>query len=381
MDDNRVYHRVFNLDNRSKIMIPENYNSRKLSTEIKNLWASRKYRDEFPLLNRTLIIDCTDEKILPFIRVQSKLYTADLIVGDDSEIKIIESGTTDISSLPNIKGGTKIEKEIVSEEDYAQLAEGLIKMIYQRMESLIIQSLTGEEYTRTGIRLKFQPYNQTFVKTDWSTTNCDCLADMHPLIEQSYDRITLAEKALLHFAESESFQKLTGKSGHALMVMKRQDYQELVRSSFKLKEIEIYEGCFRQHNPENPKRPIMSRIFPDDRILFTKIKNDNAKAFDWGNAIVTESIVTSIMENPFDTDGEYSPIGYFTGEAKLNDKLEIEKTNDGDDIIINIRAWGVARGYPRIHDSSYSAVLHIFDENQEAAEAAQTNRIQDSQRT
>jgi hypothetical protein len=67
---------------------------------------------------------------------------------------------------------------------------------------------------------------------------------------------------------------------------------------------------------------------------------------DWANAVVTESIVGSMVDMPFGGfDGpQAGPVGYVTSpNTDLNPP--------------NLTLWGVARGFPRKHKLGANAVL------------------------
>ncbi len=72
---------------------------------------------------------------------------------------------------------------------------------------------------------------------------------------------------------------------------------------------------------------------------------------DWGNGIVTETIVAGVMgapiigDNPvFSMGGGYGPVGYYTPQAaNLNPP--------------GINGFAVVRGFPRKHVAESTAVL------------------------
>lgn len=94
-------------------------------------------------------------------------------------------------------------------------------------------------------------------------------------------------------------------------------------------------------------------VLPRNKILLDR-KSNGPQEMDWGNGMVTESIVADIVGSAVtgdtpgnvDLNGAYGPLGYYTAGAELNPPT--------------IKAWGVARGFPRKHVPESTAVLTIW---------------------
>jgi hypothetical protein len=77
--------------------------------------------------------------------------------------------------------------------------------------------------------------------------------------------------------------------------------------------------------------------------------------WDWGNGVVTESIVSSLIGAPalgeaparLDLGGSYGPLGYYTAQSP-------DMNPPG------VNGWAVARGWPRKHVLESSAVLTVW---------------------
>jgi hypothetical protein len=96
-----------------------------------------------------------------------------------------------------------------------------------------------------------------------------------------------------------------------------------------------------------------SRILPNNKVLLDRTSN-NPRDWDFGNGVVTESLVATLLgsptlgENPALTSGgAYGPLGYWTPQdGQLNPPGAI--------------AWGVFRGFPRRHNPRCAATITIW---------------------
>jgi hypothetical protein len=71
-----------------------------------------------------------------------------------------------------------------------------------------------------------------------------------------------------------------------------------------------------------------------------------SSAYDFANGIVTESIVAPLIAGAPDFGGEQvGPVAFYNGNRELNPP--------------DLRAWAVARGFPRKHDKYATAVLTV----------------------
>ena len=195
--------------------------------------------------------------------------------------------------------------------------------------------------------------------------------------------MTLSYASLSKIPDSDDFVTESGIDRRTLSVMKVEELIEVVKKVTKLKEVELYNKTMAIMTPVKVRdkeeyRTVSQSILSRNKVIFTKIADDrNHNVIDWGNAITTESVVSSLIAGMPDTFGghSFSPIGYFTGQTtgdeSINPPIPVERDEDGEPVIKDIRAWVVCRGYVRIHDPNYSSVLDVYDDKkQKAAKAA-----------
>ena len=355
------------------------FDSAKFNTIVRDLYNSGKFRDEYPFLNKTAEVLVADDKDFDdYVRATAKRFTVDIVDGKQIEPVGVSDTDEEVFNIPNLKSGKRIEKKDWENPDLEAIAEELVKSIYLRMEAVIVQTISRGEILSPYIRIECQTHNQFQSVIEWDEQGSASLADIKVFVRQGYDRMTLSYASLSKIPDSDDFVEASGIDRRTLSVMKVEELIEVVKKVTKLKEVELYNKTMQTYNSENSKKPFSQRILRPNKVIFTKIADDkNKDVMDWGNAITTESVVSSLITEMPDTFGghSFSPIGYFTGmttgSEDLNPPIPNERDEDGEPVIKDIRAWVVCRGYVRIHNPNYSSVLEVYDDKkQETAQAS-----------
>jgi hypothetical protein len=165
-----------------------------------------------------------------------------------------------------------------------------------------------------------------------------------------FDRITMSRLAFRYMVATTEFgAKLAGQlrySGSAsnLNTLSQSDMVRFA-SDILGAEIELYDGVYYTRNANGSKA--QNRYIPQNKVLLTNRADDNnSQVRDFANGIVTESIVASLVGNSQFGGEQVGPLSYYTGNEDLNPP--------------DVTAWAVARGFPRKHRETSSAVFTVF---------------------
>jgi hypothetical protein len=89
-----------------------------------------------------------------------------------------------------------------------------------------------------------------------------------------------------------------------------------------------------------------SRYLPAHQVVLSNSQEFNTDAYDFANGIVTESIVAPLIAGAPDFGGEQvGPVAFYNGNRELNPP--------------DLRCWAVARGFPRKHVKTATAVIQV----------------------
>jgi len=333
---------------------------------------------------RTPVVPCTDNEILG--RYVGRVQIADL-VADDAAAATYTSGklTFETMKIPNLKHGKNLTQEELNQLLSLQAGNGIVGSdmglisdweskivsdlrlgIQQRQEALNVACrLDGFSYDRLGIKmtgvswgcpadLKVTP---TYPWTDTANaTPVDNLLAVKLTGSTrygiDYDRATMstaAFRAAIKTAEFTSRARILLPSYVQYSNISQYGLAQqigLFEAVSGLK-IELYDSRYWQQQSDGTL--ISAPYLPVNMIILEDSTNDNTEAaFDFGNAIVTESVVSSLtatnMIGSF-TGPVRGPIAYATAPPDLNPP--------------NITYWGVARGFPRRKLLQASATLNV----------------------
>lgn len=347
----------------------------------------RNLPQELKFLARTPAVPATDGEILA--RYINRIQIAD-IVADDERAVTYSSGKMKFETynIPNLKHGRALTQEEINMLNSIQqlgglpsnddgifsnfentIIDGLLLGIRQRMEALIIaMQIDTLTYDRLGIKNTGTPITWG-MPSDLNVTpsvTWDTAATATPVSDVltlkrlaqvrygiQYNRITMSLAAFIYMVATTEFQTKSrmflapNVSFVNLPTQNTQYMRTLAQNVLEVEELELYDARYWSQDSTGaiasaPFLPITKVILSDSR------SDNNPQIMDWASAIVTESIVSSMMRSSMvgRLGGiQRGPIAYATAPPDLNPP--------------NITYWGVARGFPRKHLLQATAVLTV----------------------
>jgi hypothetical protein len=344
-------------------------------------------------LQRTPIVDADDDEIIGKFRGQ--FVAADVIADDQAAAVYDTVGRFEFIStnVPNIKMGSRIGQKMLDRlsrlrrnvsgandvrffTDWENtIAESLILGVRQRMNALICAMwLDDGDYNKYGIVLQNvswgTPANLKVVLTGnhvWSAdggATTSAHADNTPITDlqvmlhetapdtygETYNRITMSSKAFRVMSGSAEFQaRISGELrynfGAGQLNVRDAGAMRQLAANILGVEVEIYDGIFYQAG--NAGSRVQVRYIPENVVILSNSADDNdPNAMDFANGIVTESVVSDLVGNGGIGGESFGPVAYYTGNTDLNPP--------------DIRAWAVARGFPRKHRETATATLTVW---------------------
>lgn len=349
-------------------------------------------------LDRLQLVNATDFDIMG--RFVGRVVAADLIA-DGQKAMVHEADRLELvtNALCNIKIGKNLNQAQINsiealsagigratEEDawfnwQQSLGENLLQGVRDRMNAMACGMMLDDfDYNRFGLKLTDLSWGMPSALKQtpsvlWSldggttpnTANGDPIADVYALDEADrltyglgpFDRMTMSTAAfnimvsLTKFANRawQVFGASFNLTPANLKTNSQSDNMEIARKIF-MKDIVIDDKMITEI--KNDGSPNTYRVLPANKILLDR-KSNSKSEWDFGNAVVTESIVSKLMggasilgANPkLNIGGAYGPLGFFTSQ-----------THDMNPPGIN--GWAVARGFPRKHVPEASAVLTVY---------------------
>jgi hypothetical protein len=336
-------------------------------------------------LKRTNVVPAMDEEITA--RYFGQVLAADLIA-DDQRAGVYQEGRFqfETNKIPNLKIGVGINQSMLNvisrmQQGYASpndqgifsnwenRTQGkLLLGIRQRMEHLIVSMLCdGLNYNRLGIVLNGVTWGmfsdlKVTVSVSWDQAgsatpvndvlNIKMIASIRYNI--IYDRITMSTQAFRYMIATTEFQNkarlyLAPNVSYVNLPLADLKFQQAVATNVFGMTVEIYDSRFWQQDEYG--NAFQSPYLPITQVLLTSSALDgNAMAWDFANAIVTETMVaqlagSSIVGGAF-AGPKYGPVSYVTPTS-------FDLNSPG------ITYWGVARGFPRKHMQNSSACLTV----------------------
>jgi hypothetical protein len=354
---------------------------------------------ERPLLylDRLNMVNAVDDEI--FGRFTSRLFAADIIT-DGHKAVVYEGGKVDLvlNTLPNIKIGQNLSQATLNllnrlmenpraqEEDALfdwelRFGEILVQGVRERMnEMAAAMMIDSYSYDRFGVKLAGatwgMPANlKVTVSPAWSldagvtsnVANARPIRDLLSLNEVDaanyglgpFDRITMSSTAFFRMVETTEFQSRANLfsginfalAANMLALEDRVRMTNLVGKVLNM-EVVIDDKTIRTQSSTGAQST--ARVLPANKVLLDR-KANGPREWDWGNGVVTESIVSSLIGSPtlgeqparFDLGGSYGPLGYYTAQSP-------DMNPPG------VNGWAVSRGWPRKFVFEASAVLTVW---------------------
>ncbi|MHC5541215.1 hypothetical protein ACYOEI_23585 [Singulisphaera rosea] len=347
-----------------------------------------RYQQSLPLrfLDRCEITPAEDDEITAYFT--GSVYVAD-IISDDSEAATYEAGQLEYVTnvIPNLKIGRRFSQSMINRLNrirrnmgdvkgdvtmftnwQVRTAQELIRSIKERMNSLVCGMLLDSvTYDRLGIKITGSwgmPSDlKVTVSTAWAdgsdvpNVNATPVTDILTFKQYAantygevYDRLTLSQADFIAMVSTTEFKSLLAglvTSPIATSGWNPRDARMPQFASTLLNmEIEFEDRLMFSQGTDGSRSN--SRVFPKGKVLFSNKSDDkNAMAYDFGNAIVTESQVAGLVGDPDNVpQGEqFGPFSYFTGVPDLNPP--------------QLKAWSVARGFPRKLRKTCTGVLTV----------------------
>lgn len=344
---------------------------------------STRFNQQLPLrfLDRLPLVPADDDEIIGTFTGQ--VFAADLIA-DDQAAAVYQAGqlTFVTNVIPNIKIGRRIgqgtlnrlsrltanvgtagDRDVFANWETSTVAQ-LLMGVRERMNAMACaMMLDNLSYSRLGIvingswgmpaGLKVTPATLWTVAAT-ATPITDILTLKQSAADtygQVYDRLTMSTTAFLNMASTTQFQQLLAGAPGVMnnigtTAFNARDPRMMTFASAILQmEIELEDKQYTVQNAD--ATTTTARVLPVNKVILSNAGDDGNRAtWDFGNAIVTESIVAGMVGAPRTLGGErFGPMGYYTGNPDLNPP--------------NLIAWAVARGFPRKHNPNASAVLTV----------------------
>lgn len=333
-------------------------------------------------LNRTPVVNADDNEIVGKFKGQ---FVAADVISDDQEAAVYDTvGQFEFvaTEIPNLKLGSRVSQHMINRlarlrqnisgandvryfTDWENtLAESLVTGVRQRMNALICAMwLDASSYDRYGIKLTNASWGtpaalKANASVAWTVANyatatpiSDILALANTIAPdtygETYNRITMSSQAFRYILKTTEYQNLFSGElrysfGAGQMNMNDFGAHRQMVSNLLGMELEIYDGVFYERSNNGARSQV--RYLPANKLVLSNTDDDNdTSAMDFANGIVTESVVSPLIGHGGIGGESFGPIAYFTGNENLNPP--------------DIVAWGVARGFPRKHRETATAVV------------------------
>ena len=308
-----------------------------------------------------------------------RVYAAD-IIADDQEAVVYSGGKLEFvtNSIPNIKIGTPLPQSYIARlgrltrsqagpgeagifQGWKQrTVENQITGVRQTINALLCAMLLDSfDYNRLGVKLAGASWGmpgdlKATPSKAWTDTTSTPITDILTMVDfaatkygETFNRVTLSRAQLANIFKTDEFKafssgyfkvNLTGVATNVYLNENRTILSNILNGMI----IETHDTQIARVT--GPNTVTTDRVQPANKVLLTSTSDDGSSSgYDFANAIVTESTVSSLVGG-FDLGGEqFGPIGYWEGRLNPPD----------------LTAWSVARGFPRKHRPTASAVLTV----------------------
>lgn len=331
-------------------------------------------------LNRTPIVDADDAEIVG--KFKGQFVAADVIADDQEAVTYDTVGAFEFiaTNIPNLKLGSRVSQHMINRlarlrqnlsgandvryfTDWENtLAESLVTGVRQRMNALICAMwIDASSYDRYGIKLTNASWGtpaalKANAAVAWGTeASATPITDILTMANktapdtygETYNRITMSSRAFRNMINTTEYKNLiSGELRYNFQAgqMNMADYgahRQMVANLLGM-ELEIYDGVFYERGNAGARTQV--RYLAETKVVLSNSEDDNdPNAMDFANGVVTESIVSPLIGHGGIGGEAFGPIAYFTGNENLNPP--------------DITAWGVARGFPRKHRETATAVI------------------------
>jgi len=356
--------------------------SARINRIVQTLATDLEGRQPLVFLARTPVVDTDDDEIVG--KFKGQVFAADIIADDQEAVVYDTVGQFQFvaTNIPNLKMGSRLGQGMINRlarlrrnlpqtndmrflTDWENnVAEMLVTGIRQRINSLICaMQLDTLNYNRFGIKLENANWGMPADLKLTSAVGWNNAATATPLTDlqviaqevapdtygEIYNRVTMSSKAFRFLTQTTEFQnRISGELRYnfgagQLNVRDAGAMRQLLANILGL-EIEIYDGTYWER--ANGGARTRTRVLPSNKVILSNSGDDNNReAMDFANGVVTESIVSGIIDEGNIGGEQFGPISYYTGNTDLNPP--------------DIRAWAVARGFPRKHRETATSVLTV----------------------
>lgn len=355
----------------------------RLTTIMQALQDVRQLPAQLTFLARTPIVPAVDAEIMA--RFTGYVTIADLVADDQRAVTYQSSKLAyETINIPNIKHGQALTQAMLNQlqsimngqampQDMGlftnyenRVIDGLLLGVRQRMEALIIaMQLDSLTYDRLGIKITGATWGMPSDLKVTPGVTWDTAATATPVADlwsvrrtarvrygQEYTRATMSTQAFMYMIATTEYQNkartfLAPNVSFTNLNVADLTFQQNLAQNVLGMQIELYDARFWSQGPDGTL--VSAPLLPITKVILSNTGDDNdPTAFDFANAVTTESIVSSLA--PSEMLGSIGgptagPIAYATVPNDLNPP--------------QITYWGVARGFPRKHRLQSTAVLTV----------------------
>lgn len=355
----------------------------RLTRIIQSLQDVRQLPQQLKFLNRTPIVPAADAEIMA--RFTGFVTIADLIADDQRAVTYQNSKLSyETVNIPNIKHGAPLTQAMLNQlqslmaggatpndmglfSNYEnRTIDGLLTGVRLRMEALIIaMMLDSFTYDRLGIKITGATWGMPSDLKVTPGTTWDTAGSATPVNDiwsvrrtarvrygQEYNRITMSTQAFMYMIATTEYQNkartfLAPNVSFTNLNVADLTFQQNLAANVLGLEVELYDARYWSQGPDGTL--VSAPLLPITKVILSNSGDDNdPTAYDFANAVTTESIVSGLA--PSDMVGSVGgptagPISYATVPNDLNPP--------------QVTYWAVARGFPRKYRLQASAVLTV----------------------
>lgn len=353
----------------------------RLTKIMRTLVDVRERAQNLLFLRRTPVVSAEDSEIMA--KFTGYVTIADMIADDQRAVTYQNAKLSfESTNIPNLKHGSAMTQAMLNQLQ-ALRAGGVADMglfssyenrviddlrlgVEHRIEALLVaMAVDSLTYDRFGIKMTNVSFGmpsdlKVTPSTGWDTAgSATPVADIQALeliasvrYGQVYNRLTMSTQAFRYMVATTEFQnkaKVFLQSGITFTNLSVDDLATMRGLAERTlgKQIELYDARYwtQGSNGALTSAPFL----PITKVVLSNSNDDNnPQVRDFANGVVTESIVAGLVDSS--VVGQFSgpmrgPVSYATAPGDLNPP--------------QITYWGVARGFPRKHVRTETAVLTV----------------------
>lgn len=355
----------------------------RLTRIIQSLQDVRQLPQPLKFLGRTPVVPAADAEIMA--RFTGYVTIADLVADDQRAVTYQNSKLSyETTNIPNIKHGAPLTQAMLNQlqslmsgnalpTDMGLFSSyenrtimGLLAGVELRMEALIIaMMLDSLTYDRLGIKISGATWGMPSDLKVTPGTTWDTAGSATPVNDlwsvrrtarvrygQEYNRLSLSTQAFMYMIATTEYQNkartfLAPNVSFSNLNAADLTFQQNLAANVLGMEVELYDARAWSQGPDGSL--VSSPLLPINKVILSSAADDgDPTAFDFANAVTTESIVAGLA--PSEMIGSVGgptagPIAYATVPNDLNPP--------------QLTYWAVARGFPRKYRPQASAVLTV----------------------